>query len=150
MRGLLEQSEATAASIDGEGWFHTGDVARVDEDGFYYISGRAKDMFISGGVNVYPAEVEQALLQHPWIEDAAVIGVPDARWGESGVGFVVLRANAPACGEDLSRFLSERVAKYKIPGRFYCVQALPRNAYGKVVKPELQTMVQELMAGEAK
>ncbi len=136
--GYWRNPAATAAALDAEGWFHTGDKARVDEDGFYYIAGRAKDMFISGGVNVYPAEVEAELLLHPGVEDAAVIGVEHAKWGEVGAAFVVLRSGVNASGESLGEFLSKSLARYKVPQHFLFVHELPRTAFGKVMKPELQ------------
>ncbi len=142
--GYWGNPEATTASRDGDGWYHTGDMARVDSDGFFTIAGRGKDMFISGGVNVYPAEVENELLQHPSLADAAVIGVPDPTWGEVGVAFVVPAAGAAAEPETLRDFLAGRLAKYKIPRHFNTVDALPRTPYGKVVKAELVERWQEL------
>jgi fatty-acyl-CoA synthase len=139
--GYWRNPQATAAALDGEGWFHTGDKARVDADGFYYIVGRAKEMFISGGVNVYPAEVVAELLLHPAVEDAAVVGVEHEKWGEVGAAFVVLRACAKPSVEDLSAFLSMRLARYKIPLRWHFVRELPRNAYGKVIRAELEKML---------
>ena len=135
--GYWNNPEATAAAIDRRGWFHTGDMATCDEDGFFYIAGRAKDMFISGGVNVYPAEIENQLLQNPSLTDAAVIGVPHETWGEVGVAYVV-----PIEGEDvdagaLESFLKARLARYKVPKEFIVTDELPRTAYGKVVKGEL-------------
>jgi fatty-acyl-CoA synthase len=135
--GYWNNREATAAALDPEGWFHTGDLARRDQDGFYTIAGRKKDMFISGAVNVYPAEIEGELLLHPALKDAAVIGVPDPTWGEVGVAFVVPRAHPPTAGE-LAAFLAERVAKYKIPKDFIFIDALPRTPYGKILKAELE------------
>jgi fatty-acyl-CoA synthase len=137
-RGYWNNPEATAAALDADGWFHTGDLARRDEEGFYYIAGRQKDMLISGGVNVYPAEIEAELLLHPAVMDAAVVGVPDDTWGEVGAGCVVLREPGSVSGEDLARFLSAKLAKYKIPKRWLFLDALPRTAYGKVLKRELQ------------
>jgi fatty-acyl-CoA synthase len=135
--GYWNDPEATAAALDRDGWFHTGDSARRDAGGFYTIAGRKKDMFISGGVNVYPAEVEGELLLHPAVQDAAVIGVGDPTWGEIGVAFVVPRPGRPADAEALASFLSERLARYKVPKHFVEMDALPRTAYGKVVKAEL-------------
>jgi len=129
--------EATAAALDPEGWFHTGDLARRDADGFFTIAGRKKDMFISGAVNVYPAEIEGELLLHPALKDAAVIGVPDPTWGEVGVAFVVPRAHLPTAGE-LVAFLARRLAKYKIPKDFVLIDVLPRTPYGKILKGELE------------
>ena len=135
--GYWNNPAATAESRDAEGWFHTGDMARVDEDGFFYIAGRAKDMFISGGVNVYPAEIESQLLQHPGVADAAVIGVPDEKWGEVGAAFVIPVDDAAPAVEELTMFLESRLARYKIPRHLVLVAALPRTPYGKVVKGEL-------------
>ena len=137
-QGYWNNPDATAAALDKEGWFHTSDLARCDDEGFYYIAGRKKDMIISGGVNVYPAEIEGELLLHPEIKDAAVIGVPDPTWGEVGVAFLVVREGFTLSKEELSRFLANRLAKYKIPREFVYTEALPRTPYGKVVKSALQ------------
>jgi fatty-acyl-CoA synthase len=138
-KGYWNNPTATAAAIDGAGWFHTGDLARRDEEGFFYIAGRSKDMYISGGVNVYPAEIEAELLKCPAVCDAAVIGVPHATWGEVGVAFVVAAADV-CSAEEVSKFLAEKLAKYKLPREFVFVDALPRTAYGKVVKAELREL----------
>ncbi len=138
-KGYWQDPAATAACLDGAGWFHTGDIARLDEEGFFYIVGRSKDMFISGGVNVYPAEIEAELLRHPGVADAAVIGVPHATWGETGVAFVVPKDNAAKPSQDeLADFLAGKLAKYKLPKEFIFIETLPRTAYGKVVKSELR------------
>jgi len=136
-RGYWNNPEATAAALDVDGWFHTGDLARRDADGFHFIAGRKKDMIISGGVNVYPAEIEGELLLHPAVRDAAVIGVPHPTWGEMGVAFIVPVGEPPA-PDDLAAFLAEKLAKYKIPRELVFVDALPRTPYGKVVKGELR------------
>ena len=102
-KGYWNNPEATAAALDSGGWFHTGDLARRDEEGFYYIAGRQKDMLISGGVNVYPAEIEAELLLHPAVQDAAVVGLPDPTWGEIGAGCVVLREAGSVTGERTGR-----------------------------------------------
>ena len=137
-RGYWNNPDATAQAIDAEGWFHTGDLARRDADGFYVIAGRKKDMIISGGVNVYPAEIEGALLTHPAVADCAVVGVPHDTWGEVGVAFVVRAAGATTDGAILSAHLQALLGKYKIPREFLFVEALPRTPYGKVVKDELR------------
>jgi len=141
-QGYWNDPEATAAALDEAGWFHTGDMARRDADGYFYVAGRGKDMFISGGVNVYPAEIEAALLLHPAVQDAAVTGVPDDEWGEKGVAWVVPRSESPAV-EDLTAHLAERLARYKIPKLWRFLDELPRTAYGKVVKGELVKRWQE-------
>lgn len=141
--GYWNNPQATAEVMDGRGWFHTGDMATCDEDGFFYIAGRSKDMFISGGVNVYPAEIENQLLQHREVSDAAVVGAPDDTWGEVGVAFVVMREGIDLNPDELAGFLSGRLARYKIPKRFVVVAELPRTPYGKVVKAELAERLSE-------
>ncbi|HSK74825.1 MAG TPA: AMP-binding protein, partial [Thermoanaerobaculia bacterium] len=136
-KGYWKNPDATAAALDADGWFHTGDLARRDADGFHYIAGRKKDMIISGGVNVYPAEIEGELLLHPEVRDAAVVGIPHPMWGEVGIAFVVADGEPPSA-EELTAFLGEKLAKYKIPREFVFVDALPRTPYGKVVKGELR------------
>ncbi|HKV10290.1 MAG TPA: AMP-binding protein, partial [Thermoanaerobaculia bacterium] len=136
-KGYWHNPEATAAALDADGWFHTGDLARRDVDGFHFIAGRKKDMIISGGVNVYPAEIEGELLLHPAVKDAAVVGIPHPTWGEVGVAFVVADGELPGADE-LAAFLGEKLAKYKIPREFVPVGSLPRTPYGKVVKGELR------------
>jgi fatty-acyl-CoA synthase len=136
-RGFWNQPDATAAAITPDGWLRTGDLAHCDHGGFFYIVGRIKDMFISGGVNVYPAEIETLLVQHPEIEEAAVVGLPDPKWGESGAAFLVVRAGAKVSAGDIAEFLAPRLARYKLPKRCYFCGTLPRTPYGKVVKSEL-------------
>ena len=132
--GYWNNEEATRAAYGEDGFFRTGDLARRDADGFFYIAGRRKEMFISGGVNVYPAEIEAELVAHPSVADAAVIAIPDDTWGEVGIAFVVGRVQE----EELSAYLALRISKYKIPRRFIFVDALPRTPYGKVVKEDLR------------
>ncbi len=147
-RGYWNQAEATAEALSADGWWRTGDLARRDADGFYTIAGRAKDLLIRGGVNVYPAEIEGELLLHPEIRDAAVVGVPDEKWGEAGVAFVVSGEPRPS-PEELLEFLGSRLARYKHPSVFVFVEALPRTAYGKVVKGELrERYLKDLTEGE--
>ena len=134
--GYFRDPEATAGAFH-DGWFRTGDLLVRDEDGFFSVAGREKDMFISGGENVYPAEIELALHDHPGVVDCAVVPTPDPRWGEVGCAFVVAREHATEPG-DLRRFLRSRLAHYKVPKRFVLTDALPRNASGKVRKAELQ------------
>ncbi|MDP9194945.1 MAG: AMP-binding protein [Acidobacteriota bacterium] len=135
--GYWNNADATAEAYAADGWFRTGDLARRDEDGFFYIAGRRKEMFISGGVNVYPAEIEAELVAHPSVSDAAVVAVPDDTWGEVAVAFVV----GTATDQDLIAWLTARLAKYKIPKRFVYLDALPRTPYGKVVKGDLRSML---------
>ena len=131
--GYWRNEEATAAALAG-GWLHTGDVVERDDEGYFWIKGRLKEMFISGGENVYPAEVESVLHEHPRVQDAAVIGVPDETWGEVGIAFVV--ADVPE--EELIEHCRSRLARYKVPKSVRFVGELPRNSMGKVVKSELK------------
>lgn len=128
-----------AALPDYRGWwFHSGDLGYADEEGFYYIVDRKKDMIISGGENIYPAEVEQVLYRHPAIADVAVIGVPDTRWGEVPMAVVVPRPGAAVTAEEIAAHCQGQLARYKIPRRVETVDVLPRNAAGKVLKRELR------------
>jgi fatty-acyl-CoA synthase len=136
--GYWRNREATASVLQ-DGWLHTGDVAEVDDDGCYRIRGRLKDMYISGGENVYPAEVEGVLHAHPAVADVAVVGVPDERWGEVGVAFVV--AKEQGVGEQLLlEHCRERLAKFKVPKRVRFIDALPLSAMNKVLKDELRAL----------
>lgn len=125
--GYWNKPEATDESIR-DGWFHTGDLARIDEDGHLSIVGRKKDMFISGGINVYPAEIERVIEAHPQVAGAAVIGVPDERWGEVGKAIVELHPGSTLTMEELRDFLGQRLGKYKIPKYGVMVDELPRTA----------------------
>ncbi|MGO1501266.1 MAG: acyl-CoA synthetase [Marinobacter sp.] len=137
--GYWNRPDATDSAITRDGWFHSGDVARCDPDGFYYIVDRWKDMFISGGENVFPAEVEKALYQHPAIEDVAVIGIADERWGEVGKAFYTTAAQStPPDSAELKSFCRERLAGYKVPKIFEHLEQLPRNAVGKITKQSLR------------
>ncbi|HUY75632.1 MAG TPA: long-chain fatty acid--CoA ligase [Ktedonobacterales bacterium] len=129
---------AATAEAQRDGWWHTGDLARRDDDGYYYIVGRKKDMYISGAENVYPAEIEGLLATHPAIAEVAVIAQPDAKWGEVGVAVVVLRAPDALTADDVLAFCDGKLARYKIPRRVVFTGPLPRNAMGKVVKAELR------------
>jgi fatty-acyl-CoA synthase len=141
MKGYWNRPEATAEAIDAEGWFHTGDIGYLDADGFLYIVDRLKDMIISGGENVYAAEVENVLFAHPAIAEVAVVGAPDARWGEAVVAVAALEPDADLELEELRAFAGERLARYKLPSRLELVAELPRNAAGKVLKQELRERV---------
>jgi fatty-acyl-CoA synthase len=136
--GYWRNPAATEAAFR-DGWLSTGDLAERDDEGFYRIKGRLKDMIISGGENVYPVEVEDVLAGHPAVVEAAVVGVPNERWGEVCAAFVVLREDAGE--EELAAFCRERLAHFKVPRSFHVVDALPRNALGKVMKDELSRKV---------
>lgn len=135
--GYWRKTEATAAALQ-DGWFHTGDMAHRDADGYYYIDGRYKDMIKSGGENIYAAEVEGVFRQHPAVKDAALIGKPDATWGEVGVLIVVCAEDVAVDGETLRTFAGERLARYKLPKEIIFADALPYSPYGKVEKTRLR------------
>jgi fatty-acyl-CoA synthase len=131
------------ALTDEQGWFHTGDLARQEADGSYWVVGRAKDMLISGGENIYPAEIENLLAEHPTVAECAVVGLPDAAWGEAVAACVVLAADARAehAEHELLAFLSGKIARYKLPRRWCFLPALPKTALGKVQKSALLAQV---------
>ena len=139
--GYWRNSAATKAALDDDGWLATGDIAERDADGFYWIRGRSKDMYISGGENVYPAEVEEALIAHEAIAEAAVVGVADHRWGETGLAFVVFTPGQEAAEAEFAEFCRERLARYKVPGRFRVLSELPRLTSGKLDKVTLRSML---------
>jgi len=134
----VSHAPAWAQTIDADGWFHTGDLARYDEDWYFYIVDRLKDMFLSGGENVYPAEIESALYRHPAVFQCAVVGIPDAQWGEVGKAFVVLKPDHNVPAEELLAHLAEHLARYKIPHHVEFITALPISAAGKVLRRELR------------
>ena len=138
MSHYLDDPDATAKARDSEGWLRTGDLGQVDGAGCLRIVGRSKDMFIVGGFNAYPAEIENALLRHPDIREVAVVGVPDPRLGEVGAAFVVPAAGAVVDGDDVIAWSRDQMANYKVPRTVVVVDELPRNATGKVVKDELR------------
>ena len=137
MLGYLDDPEATREAIDEEGWLHTGDIGSLDEQGNLKITDRLKDMYISGGFNVYPAEVEQVLMRMDGVADVAVVGVPDERMGEVGKAYVV-RADPSLTAEDVVAFAKERLANFKVPRAVAFTDALPRNLSGKVLKNDLR------------
>ncbi|MCX7507765.1 acyl-CoA synthetase [Delftia tsuruhatensis] len=151
--GYHDNPEATAQAFRG-GWFHTGDLGRLDERGLLYITGRESDMYISGGSNVYPREIEEALLTHPAVAEVAVLGMPDATWGEIGVAVVVAREGADATAGDLTAeallaHLEGRCARYRWPRQFHFWDALPRSGYGKVVKKDIrERLLQNMTQGK--
>ena len=137
--GYLKDSRATAQAFDGS-WFKTGDILSCDEEGFYSVCGRSKEMFISGAENVYPAEIEAALLQCNKVANAAVIGVPDPRWGEVGRAFIEPRAGLSVSEQELRAHLAPRLARYKLPKRYVVQAELPRTASGKIDKQALRQL----------
>jgi len=148
MKGYFEDPDATAQTIDADGWLHTGDIGVLDAAGNLRITDRLKDMYVVGGFNAYPAEIEQVLATHPSVAEAAVVGVPDERMGEVGKAFVVARSGQQVDADEVIAFARERMANYKVPRSVEVVDVLPRNASGKVLKFELRDKAVE-GAGEA-
>jgi acyl-CoA synthetase (AMP-forming)/AMP-acid ligase II len=146
MAGYLNREEETAAAIH-DGWLHTGDVGWMDDESYLYITGRTKDLIIRGGENIAPGEIEGVLQQHPAVEDAAVIGVPDVEWGEEVKAIVILKPRAKATEEELSAFVKERLASFKVPKYYTFVDELPRNYLGKVLKNDLRKQFGEAKSG---
>jgi len=136
--GYFNNPEATEVAVDERGYFHTGDLAYYDEEGYFYIVDRKKDMFISGGENVYPAEIEKVLYEHPAVYMCAVIGLPDAKWGEAGVACVALKPGQSTTEEELLKLMTGRLAKYKVPKSVTFMDSLPISAAGKILKRELR------------
>jgi long-chain acyl-CoA synthetase len=136
MKGYWNRPEATAEVLDADGWFHSGDLATVDEDGYFFIVDRKKDMIIRGGYNVYPREIEEVLYEHPAISEAAVVGVPDDAMGEEVGAAVVL--HDPAEADDIRAFVRERVAAYKYPRVIWFLDELPKGPTGKILKREIK------------
>jgi acyl-CoA synthetase (AMP-forming)/AMP-acid ligase II len=138
MQGFLGKPEATAEVITDDGWFRTGDLGKVDADGYVYVEDRLKDMIISGGENIYSPEVERVLAEHPAVMEVAIIGVPDDTWGESVKAVVSLKEGASATGEELIAHCEEHLAKFKCPRSVDIIELLPRNPTGKILKRELR------------
>ena len=136
--GYWNNPEASAQVLDSEGWFHTGDLVRYDEEWYFYVVDRKKDLFISGGENVYPVEIENVLYKHPAVHMCAVIGVPDRQWGEVGKACVVLKPGMSATEEELLAFMQQHLARYKVPQRVVFLDALPLSGMGKILRRELR------------
>jgi O-succinylbenzoic acid--CoA ligase len=139
--GYAERPDATAIAFDAEGWFATGDLGYLDAEGYLYVLDRRNDLIISGGENVYPAEIEAALLAHPAVSEAGVCGQADPQWGQVPIAFVHLREANATTIEELQTFLAERLARYKLPHTIHLVGPLPRNGAGKLLRRELPGMV---------
>ncbi|WP_022923370.1 long-chain-fatty-acid--CoA ligase [Serinicoccus marinus] len=138
MKGYWNRPDATAEAIDADGWFHSGDLARVDEDGFFFIVDRKKDMIIRGGLNIYPREIEELLYEHPAVAEAAVIGVPHEELGEEVAAYVVLAPDAEATEAELIEHVKSQVAPYKYPRTVTTIEELPKGATGKILKRALR------------
>jgi long-chain acyl-CoA synthetase len=138
MKGYWDRPDATSESIDADGWFRTGDMAKVDEDGYFFIVDRKKDLIIRGGYNVYPREVEEVLYEHPAVQEAAVIGIPDDSLGEEVAAAVVLKQGESADAQDIKAHVKEQVAAYKYPRKVWFVDELPKGPTGKILKREIE------------
>ena len=135
--GYWRRPEATAAAFTPDGWFRTGDIGELDHDGYLRLVGRARDLIITGGLNVYPREVEDVLLEHPAVAEVAVAGIPDPEWGEAVAAWVIPSAGQAGEADELLKFAADRLARFKCPRRIVFVDELPRNALGKVLRHEL-------------
>lgn len=140
MKGYWNNAEATAATIR-QGWLHTGDIVRRDAQGYFYVVDRKKDMYISGAENVYPAEIEHFLRTHPAVREVAVIGVPDAKWGEAGMAFIVLHDGVATTSEQIITYCGGQLARFKIPRHVRFIEALPKSDSGKILKRRLHELV---------
>ena len=140
MMGYYDMPEATSASIDADGWLHTGDLCSMDARGFCRVTGRLKDMIIRGGENIYPREIEEVIYTHPAVAEVAVVGIPDDYWGEQVGAVVSFKAEATASGEALREFVAARLARHKVPSQWYALGAIPATASGKLQKFKLLDM----------
>ncbi|TCS36985.1 fatty-acyl-CoA synthase [Paucimonas lemoignei] len=143
MKGYWNNPAASAAAFDEEGWFRTGDVGYVDDEGFLYLCDRIRDVIITGGENVYPAEVESVLYEYPAVAQCAVVGAPDEKWGERVVAVVVPKSNASVTLEELRNFAETKLARYKLPRELLLLENLPRNAAGKVLKASIREQLRQ-------
>src|SRR5690606_9301443 len=141
MAGYWNDPDASDRALKG-GWLHTGDVGALDEDGFLTLKDRSKDLIISGGANIYPREIEEVLIRHPAVAEAAVVGRPHPEWGEEAVAFVVVRPDATVTADELDRLCLDSIARFKRPKQYLFVESLPKNNYGKVLKTELRARLE--------
>ena len=138
MKGYWDRPDATSEAINDEGWFHSGDMAKVDEDGYFFIVDRKKELVIRGGYNVYPREVEEVLYEHPDVREAAVIGIPHDDLGEEVAAAVALKTGVACSPAELRDFVKERVAAYKYPRHVWLVDELPKGPTGKILKRDIK------------
>jgi long-chain acyl-CoA synthetase len=139
MKGYWNRPDATAEAIDVDGWFYSGDIARVDEDGYFFIVDRKKELIIRGGYNVYPREIEEALYEHPAVHEAAVVGIAHPELGEEVAAAVVVKPGAETTEDELRQYVKDRVAAYKYPRHVWFVEELPKGPTGKILKREIET-----------
>jgi len=148
MKGYYRNEAATDQAFEG-GWFHSGDLVRVDSDGFITVVDRKKDMIISGGENIYPAEIELALADHPGVGEVTVVGVPHPKWVATPVAVVVVAPGQAPSAEELLEYTKSKIASYKKPRAVVFVDVLPRNAAGKVLRRELRDQFADMFAGDS-
>ena len=151
MQGYWDDTEKNAEAIDRDGWMHSGDLATIDDEGYCNIVGRLKDMIIRGGENIYPREIEEFLFTHPTIEDVAVVGLPDPKYGEEVCAWIKLRKGETATAEEIIAFCRGQIAHYKIPRYIRFVDEFPMTVTGKIQKFIIRKkMIEELQLTEAK
>ena len=143
MKGYYKMPEATAAAIDAEGWLHTGDLGEVDENGYFKVTGRIKDMIIRGGENIYPREIEEFLYTHPKVANAQVLGIADAKYGEQVLAALQLKNGQTATADEFIEFCKGKIARHKIPKYWEFVDSYPMTASGKIQKYKLKEMFEE-------
>ncbi|MDR0326109.1 MAG: AMP-binding protein [Oscillospiraceae bacterium] len=148
MKGYYNMPEATAAAIDADGWLHTGDIGTCDEEGYYVITGRLKDMIIRGGENIYPREIEELLYTCPDVQDSQVVGVQSKKFGEEVAAFVIKREGSAASEADIKEYVSARMSRHKVPSHVFFINSLPMNAAGKILKYKLREQAEELVNRE--
>ena len=146
MKGYYKMPDATSQAIDRDGWLHTGDIAEVDADGYYKITGRIKDMIIRGGENLFPKEIEDFIYTHPAVRDVQIVSIPSEKYGEEAFAFVILKENAEATETDIKKYVEQNMAKYKVPSVVYFTDSFPMTASGKIQKFKLRDMAKEIMA----
>ncbi len=138
MKGYWNKAEETAATLT-DGWLHTGDIAKMDEDGYFYIVDRKKDMILSGGLNVYPRDIEEVFYEHPKVQEAAAIGIPHSTRGESVKVFVILKEGQSATSEELIEYCKDKMATFKLPAEIEFRKNLPKTNVGKILKKDLKS-----------
>ena len=148
MKGYYNMPEATAAAIDGDGWLHTGDIGTCDEEGYYAVTGRLKDMIIRGGENIYPREIEELLYTCPGVQDSQVVGVASKQFGEEVAAFVIRREGTEMDGEEIKGYVRDRMSRHKVPSHVFFTGAFPMNAAGKILKYKLREQAEELVRVE--
>ena len=149
MKGYYNMPEATAQAIDAEGWLHTGDLGAIDEDGYFKITGRLKDMIIRGGENIYPREIEEFLYTNDKVRDVQVIGVPDKRYGEEVLACIILKEGETATEEEMITFVKEGLSRFKAPRYVRFVEEFPMNAAGKILKYKMREWAVEALGLQA-